>query len=86
VAEHLYAKFPDKDEGFLTQMRSKIVNRDALKQIALKMGIGNVVIARISKDNHKSFYGDHLWQLTGLYPTRIQYGQNFILKKVLLTT
>jgi len=85
VAEHLYAKFPDKDEGFLTQMRSKIVNRDALKQIALKMGIGNVVIARISKDNHKSLYGDTLEAIIGaIYLDRgYNMAKNFILKKVL---
>jgi ribonuclease-3 len=65
VAENLYVNFPDKDEGFLTQLRSKIVNRDALKQIALKMGIGNIIIARLTKDNHKALFGDALEALIG---------------------
>ena len=30
VAKYLYEKFPRKDEGFLTKMRSKIVSRQSL--------------------------------------------------------
>lgn len=65
VAEHLYQQFPDEDEGFLTQMRSKIVNRDTLKKIAIKMGIGELLIARLTKDNHNAIYGDALEAIIG---------------------
>lgn len=65
IAEHLYEKFPDKDEGFLTQMRSKIVNRETLKKIAMKMGIGNLIIARLTQDNHNALYGDALEAIIG---------------------
>ena len=87
VAEHLYTKFPDKDEGFLTQMRSKIVNRDALKRIALQMGIGNMVIARMTKDNHKSLYGDALEAIIGAIYLDKGYKQTrkFILQKIINT-
>jgi len=34
VAEHLYAEYPDKDEGFLTRLRAKLVNGRALAQRA----------------------------------------------------
>jgi ribonuclease-3 len=33
VAEYLYEKFPDKDEGFLTKVKAKIVNRKMLSSI-----------------------------------------------------
>lgn len=33
VAEYLYEKFPDKDEGFLTKVKAKIVNRKMLSTI-----------------------------------------------------
>ena len=36
VAEYLYHKFPEKDEGFLTTLRSKIVSRKSLNTIAKK--------------------------------------------------
>jgi ribonuclease-3 len=65
VAEFLFQRFPDKEEGFLTQTRSKIVNRDNLNHIAIKLGIGDMIISKMSKDNHKSVYGDALEALIG---------------------
>ena len=38
IAHYLFRKYPYKDEGFLTEMRSKMVNRQKLNEIALKMG------------------------------------------------
>ncbi len=37
VAEYLFKKYPQSDEGFLTKMRSKIVKRRTLNEIADKM-------------------------------------------------
>lgn len=39
MAEYLYEKYPQGDEGYLTSMRSKVVSRKALNRIAEKMGI-----------------------------------------------
>ena len=39
VAEYLFQKYPGADEGFLTKMRSKIVKRKTLNEIAYKMQI-----------------------------------------------
>lgn len=39
IGEHLFIKYPTKPEGYLTDMRSKIVNRKTLNQIALKIGL-----------------------------------------------
>jgi ribonuclease III len=39
VAYYLFRKYPYKGEGFLTEMRSKMVNRQILNEIALKMGL-----------------------------------------------
>ncbi|HRJ28177.1 MAG TPA: ribonuclease III [Cyclobacteriaceae bacterium] len=43
VADFLFKKFPYKSEGFLTEMRSRIVNRESLNLLARKIGIGNIV-------------------------------------------
>lgn len=85
IAENIYISFPDKDEGFLTQLRSKIVNRDTLKEIALKMGIGDMVIARLSKDNHKALFGDALEALIGaIYLDRgYKKTRKFVLNRIL---
>lgn len=39
VADYLFKLYPYKGEGFLTEMRSKMVNRQQLNDIALKMGL-----------------------------------------------
>jgi ribonuclease-3 len=43
VADFLFKKFPYKDEGFLTEMRSRIVNRESLNLLARKIGVANIV-------------------------------------------
>lgn len=44
VANYLFKKYPYKGEGFLTEMRSKMVNRQMLNAIALKMGLKKITI------------------------------------------
>ena len=43
IADYLFKKFPYKDEGFLTKLRSKMVSRAQHNKIALKLGL-NVLI------------------------------------------
>ena len=45
VADIVYKFFPNKDEGFMTQLRSRIVSRASLNQIAIQMGLDKEVIA-----------------------------------------
>lgn len=44
VAHYLFRRYPYKGEGFLTEMRSKMVNRQKLNEIALKMGLKKITI------------------------------------------
>jgi len=53
VADFLFKKFPLKDEGFLTAMRSKIVSRSALNKLSQKLGINSLITA--DTDNNKQF-------------------------------
>jgi len=39
VSRLLYERYPDEDEGFLTARRAALVNRDALAEMALSMGL-----------------------------------------------
>lgn len=43
VADFLFQKFPFKSEGFLTEIRSRIVNRESLNLVARKIGVANIV-------------------------------------------
>lgn len=67
VADHLFKLFPLKDEGFLTQVRSKIVNGQSLQQLALKFGINNYLKTSLSKNEttKSSAYGDAFEALIG---------------------
>jgi ribonuclease-3 len=43
VADFLFKKYPYREEGFLTEMRSKMVNRATLNDVAIKMGLKKIV-------------------------------------------
>jgi len=42
IGHYLFRKYPYKGEGFLTEMRSKMVNRHKLNEIAVKMGLKKI--------------------------------------------
>lgn len=65
VAEYLYAQFPFKEEGFLTEMRAKIVNRESLNLLAKKIGLKELVKFDNNVRANKSVYGDCLEALIG---------------------
>ncbi len=44
VAHYLFMRYPYKDEGFLTEMRSKMVNRNKLNDIAVKIGLKKITV------------------------------------------
>ena len=44
VAHYLFRKYPYRGEGFLTEMRSKMVNRQQLNDIGIKMGLKKITI------------------------------------------
>jgi len=53
VAEYLFSKYPNKDEGFLTKMRSRIVKRKTLNSIADNMGL-DVILSEYSQGKMSS--------------------------------
>jgi ribonuclease-3 len=57
VADYLFKKFPSKDEGFLTEMRSRLVSRDNLNKLSEKIGIHKFVKASAS-NVYRSINGD----------------------------
>jgi ribonuclease-3 len=60
VAEYLFKLFPKKDEGFLTQMRSRIVNGQNLFTLSRKFGFDVLLSSRLTKKEKisSSAYGD----------------------------
>jgi len=66
VADILYKRFPHKREGFLTNTRSKIVQRETLNRVAIELGIDKMVrfSSRLSSHNNH-MYGNALEALIG---------------------
>ncbi|MFY8090051.1 MAG: ribonuclease III [Chitinophagaceae bacterium] len=44
VADYLFKRYPYKGEGFLTEMRSKMVNRQQLNDVAVKLGLKQITM------------------------------------------
>jgi ribonuclease-3 len=66
IADYLFKKFPFKDEGFLTKLRSKIVSRVQLNKLSVRFGLQKFIEADFgfSKNNH-SVNGDVFEALIG---------------------
>jgi ribonuclease-3 len=65
VAEYLFQKYPNSNEGFLTKMRSKIVKRKTLNRIADDMGIDVVLQENNDTRLSESMKGNALEALVG---------------------
>ena len=61
VAKYLYERFPDEDEGFLTKMRTKLVNGEMLGFLASKLGFGEfAIMSRHIEDKCKGRTSQHI--------------------------
>ena len=43
IAEYLFKKYPYQPEGYLTELRSRIVRRETMNNVALRMGLNKLV-------------------------------------------
>ena len=86
VADYLFKKFPYKDEGFLTKMRSKMVSRNQHNTIANKLGLKDF----IERDTDRrampsSINGDAYEALIGaIYLDKgYDFAQQFLLTRII---
>ncbi len=86
VAEYLFKKYPNKDEGFLTKMRSKIVKRQTLNEIADNMGL-DVILSEYSMGKMSSaMLGNALEALVGAIYIEFGYEKtkNYVIRNILM--
>ncbi len=86
LSDYLFVKFPDANEGFLTKIRSRIVNREVLNQLSVSMGINKILISNVNSSNHtKNLYGDAFEALMGsvFLDRGFKKTKKFFLKNVL---
>jgi ribonuclease-3 len=85
TAEYLFRKYPTQDEGFLTQMRSKMVNRKALNEIAAHMGL-DVFLRQLGATRiSQTMMGNTYEAFVGAVYLDVGYNRTkqFIIKKML---
>jgi len=82
TADFLFKSFPYKNEGFLTEMRSKIVSRASLNKLSIKLGLHQLIMMGTAPSSKaKSAGGDAFEALIGaLY---LDKGYNFT-KKIII--
>jgi ribonuclease-3 len=89
IAEYLFKKYPYRDEGFLTETRSKLVNRETLNEVGIKIGLKKTlqqVIDNRQFVGNKSLYGDILEAFLGaVYLDRgYAFSKKLILQRILI--
>jgi ribonuclease-3 len=88
IADYLFMKYPFKGEGFLTEMRSKMVNRQTLNEIALKMGLKKITSFNKNDNSLRisQIFGNALEALVGAIYIDKGYTktQQWVLKKIIL--
>lgn len=65
VANYLFKVYPDENEGYLTQLRAKIVSRESLNKIGEDIGLQNFILYQKSSNNYKSLIGNTFEALYG---------------------
>ncbi len=86
LSDFLFEKYPEASEGFMTKIRSRIVNRDVLNQLAVSMHIDKLLVSNISSGhNTKHLYGDALEALIGaiFIDKGLKRTKHFFIKNVL---
>ena len=62
VGDIVYRHFPGKREGFLTNTRSKLVQRETLNRLAQEMGITKLVVSNGRSLSHNSYMGGNAFE------------------------
>ncbi len=62
VGDIVYRHFPGKREGFLTNTRSKLVQRDTLNRLAKELGVCNLVVSSGHSGAHNSYMGGNAFE------------------------
>ncbi|MBR5697027.1 MAG: ribonuclease III [Prevotella sp.] len=62
VGDIVFEHFPGKREGFLTNTRSKLVQRDTLGRLAQEMGINELILSNGRGTSHNSYMGGNAFE------------------------
>lgn len=87
VADYIFQLYPLKDEGFLTQLRSRVVNGQSLRDLAVKFGFNEFLRATLTNDEKtkSSAYGDAFEAFVGALYLDLGYQKTrqFVIHRVI---
>ncbi len=85
IADYLFKKFPYKDEGFLTEMRARIVSRSRLNKLSKKLGFDRLIKSEIVNKHSKYLHGDAFEAFVGaLYIDRgYKFAKRILINRVI---
>ena len=85
ITEYLFHKMPQKDEGTLTDIRSKMVSRKTLNQLAKKIKIDKLVCTNLGDKTPSSVYGNAFEALiAAIYLDKgHEFCNKFIIKRII---
>jgi ribonuclease-3 len=86
LSDFLFGKFPDANEGFMTKIRSRIVNGEVLNQLAVSMEIDKLLVTNVGYNQQtRHLYGDALEALIGavFLDRGFKKTKKFFIKRVL---
>ncbi|NPA44118.1 MAG: ribonuclease III [Chlorobi bacterium] len=86
IGDLLYKRFPTADEGFLTQMRTKIVNGKKLTELAKKIKLNELMFIKSPNNFSERIYEDAFEALIGaIYLDRgFKYAKQFVSQKIMV--
>ena len=85
ISEYFFLRFPNKEEGYLTKMRSRLVSRQFLNQLSIDIGLDSFLETTADLNRAKSIFGDTFEALIGaIYIDRgYEATKKFVLKRII---
>tara|TARA_R110002096_G_scaffold415208_1_gene616866 strand:+ start:13096 stop:13815 length:720 start_codon:yes stop_codon:yes gene_type:complete len=85
IADYFFMKYPYENEGFLSKLRAKMVNRKFLNQLSIDLGLDTFLETSASTYRSKSIFGDAFEALIGAIYLDKGYDscKKFVIEKVI---
>lgn len=85
TADYFFNKYPFKEEGFLTKMRSRLVSRSFLNELSVDIGLDTFLETSADTSRTKSIFGDAFEALIGAIYLDKGYGacKKFVINKII---
>lgn len=87
VSDYLFQKYPNENEGFLTQLKSKLVSRSILNEISTQIGLPQLITAHTPSGQATNIFGNALEAMVGAVYLDLGYKKayDFVVNRIILS-